>query len=218
MSITAPAEVTAAATLVQYWHVDVSIAVWITVFALFILVINFCGESEVIFSCLKIMLIVGLIIGGIVINAGGGPDGEYTGFRPVPRLMEGLALGYLTLGNEASTVFNWFVNITTVAGLIGWVVVEATYLRFFQGLKVQGFNRDGFDVFTKGNFTASGFLTVYLNIGIFAVLYIFFKVTLDSKLVPMSDIDFQSEFGAIEQEKTSGEYVVKSETGLGGRG
>jgi amino acid transporter len=81
MSITAPAEVTADATLVQYWHIDVSIAVWITVFALFILVINFCGESEVIFSCLKIMLIVGLIIGGIVINAGGGPDGEYTGFR-----------------------------------------------------------------------------------------------------------------------------------------
>jgi amino acid permease len=54
------------------------------VFALFILVINFCGarmygESEVIFSSLKIMLIVGLIIGGIVINAGGGPDGEYIG-------------------------------------------------------------------------------------------------------------------------------------------
>ncbi|KAL4740768.1 amino acid permease/ SLC12A domain-containing protein [Aspergillus similis] len=406
MSITAPAEVTAAATLVQYWHVDVSIAVWITVFALFILVINFCGvrlygESEMIFSSLKIMLIVGLIIGGIVINAGGGPHGEYIGFRywktpgafntyiasgdagrflafwkvlltaafsygniqvvaisgsetrnprtvipratrktfvrvflfyvlsifivglivpsddpglsletgtasqspfvlaftragvdvlphiinavvctsaissgsgcifiasrtlyglsrdgHAPRIFQRcnrfgtpfyavglsvilLPLGYLTLRNEASTVFSWFVNITTVAGLIGWVVVEATYLRFYQGLKVQGFDRDGlpyrnfmqpyaawatlfmvvmvllfsgFDVFTTGNFTASGFLTSYINIGIFAILYIFFKITLKSKPVPLSDIDFQSEFNAIEQEKASGEYVVKTET------
>ncbi|RDW72664.1 uncharacterized protein DSM5745_07836 [Aspergillus mulundensis] len=403
MAISAPAEITAAATLVQFWHVDVSVAVWITVFSVFILFINFCGvrlygESEVFFSSLKIMLIIGLIIGGIVINAGGGPNNEYIGFRywrtpgafneyietgsagrflafwkvlltsafsygniqvvaisgsetrnprsvipsatrktfvrvflfyvlsifivglivpsddkslslstgtasqspfvlaftragidvlphiinavvctsaissgsgcifiasrtlyglsrdghaprifqkcnrfGTPYLAVGLSvmllpLGYLTLGSQASTVFSWFVNITTVAGLIGWVVIEATYLRFYAGLKRQGFGRDGlpyqnfmqpyaawatlfmvvmvllfsgFDVFTTGNFTASGFLTSYLNIGIFAVLYVFFKITLKSKVVPLDEIDFQSEFDAIEQEKATGEYVVR---------
>ncbi|KAL4904744.1 hypothetical protein BDW74DRAFT_178827 [Aspergillus multicolor] len=403
MAISAPAEITAAATLVQFWNVDVNVAVWITVFSVFILVINFCGvgvygESEVFFSSLKIMLIVGLIIGGIVINAGGGPDHEYIGFRywktpgafneyietgsagrflaywkvlltsafsygniqvvaisgsetrnprnvipsatrktfvrvflfyvlsifivglivpsddpslslstgtasqspfvlaftragidvlphiinavvctsaissgsgcifiasrtlyglsrdgHAPRLFQKcnrfgtpylavglsvmlLPLGYLTLGSQASTVFSWFVNITTVAGLIGWVVIEATYLRFYAGLKRQGFGREGlpyrnflqpyaawatlfmvvmvllfsgFDVFTTGNFTASGFLTSYLNIGIFAVLYIFFKIILKSKVVPLDEIDFQSEFDAIEQEKATGEYVVE---------
>lgn len=35
-----------------------------------------------------------------------------------------------------------FVNITTVAGLIGWVVICVTYLRFFYGLKVQNIRRD----------------------------------------------------------------------------
>ena len=38
-------------------------------------------KSEVVFASLKIMLIIGLIIGGIVINLGGGPDHERLGFR-----------------------------------------------------------------------------------------------------------------------------------------
>ncbi|KAJ0287523.1 hypothetical protein CBS470a_005367 [Colletotrichum nupharicola] len=104
-------------------------------------------------------------------------------------------LVYLNVGNNTSVVFGWFVNITTVAGLIGWIVIEVTYLRFYAGLKVQGYSRkdlpyrspgqpyvswvtlvvvvlvvffSGFDVFTTGNFTASGFLTCYLNVFIFA--------------------------------------------------
>lgn len=43
MAISAPTEITAAATLVQFWDVDVSPAVWITVFGVFIVVVNFCG-------------------------------------------------------------------------------------------------------------------------------------------------------------------------------
>lgn len=121
---------------------------------------------------------------------------------------------YLNVGNNTSVVFGWFVNITTVAGLIGWIVIEVTYLRFYAGLEAQGYSRkgwaprlqqfsrtyanlliadlpyrspgqpyvswitlvtvllivffSGFDVFTAGNFTASGFLTCYLNVFIFA--------------------------------------------------
>ncbi|KAL4982300.1 amino acid permease/ SLC12A domain-containing protein [Aspergillus falconensis] len=404
MSISAPAEITAAATLIQFWRTDISPAVWITVFSAVIIAINFSnvriyGESEVFFSSLKIMLIIGLIIGGIVINAGGGPNNDYLGFtywdnpgafnsyiasgstgkflafwkilltsaysfgniqvvaiagsetrNPravipsatrktfvrvflfyvlsvfvvgiiVPsndtslllstgtaqqspfviafaragvhvlphiinavvctsaisagsgcifiasRTLYGLScdghaprffktcnrfgapfyavglsclfmpLGYLTLGSSStSTVFGWFVNITTVAGLIGWVVVEGTYLRFFAGLKRQKIDRrglpyrnflqpyvawatlamvvlivlfSGFDVFTAGKWSVSGFLTSYLNIAIFAALYIFFKIYLKSKIIPRDEIDFQSEFNAIEQEKASGEYVVE---------
>ena len=54
-----------------------------------------------------------------------------------------LPLVYLVLGNSASIVFGWFLNITTVAGLIGWIVIEITYLRFYQGLKRQGYSRNG---------------------------------------------------------------------------
>jgi amino acid transporter len=53
-----------------------------------------------------------------------------------------MPLVYLSLGSNSSVVFGWFVNITTIAGLIGWLVIEVTYLRFYYALKVQGISRD----------------------------------------------------------------------------
>jgi amino acid transporter len=193
-------------------------------------------------------------------------------------------LVYLNVANSSSVVFSWFVNITTVVGLIGWIVIEVTYLRLRPGLKVQGYSRrgirsrpcvkrqltdasaelpykspgqpyvswitllfialvvffsggsasllhsaascqsltrphPGFDVFTKGNFTAPGFLICYLNVFIFAgeciscgvsllesrltcllsALYVFFKVYLRSKGISPSDMDFETEFASIRQ-------------------
>lgn len=54
-----------------------------------------------------------------------------------------LPLVYLNVGSNTSVVFGWFVNITTVAGLIGWIVIEVTYLRFYYGLKAQDISRSG---------------------------------------------------------------------------
>ncbi|KAK8101098.1 hypothetical protein PG999_011472 [Apiospora kogelbergensis] len=392
MTISVPAEISAAATIVQYWNWWVSPAVWITAFLVFIVALNFCGvrlygESEFFFGTLKIALILGLIIGGLVIDLGGGPNHELLGFRywyspgafntyietgttgrflgfwkvlltaafgygniqvvaisgsetqnprqiipaatkktfyrvfcfyvlsilivgmvvpfddpnltistgtaqqspfviafvragisVVPsiinavvctsaissgsacvfvssRILYGLSrdghapailqrcnrfgtpyyavaltctllpLVYLNVGNDTSVVFGWFVNITTVAGLIGWVVIEITYIRFHAGLKAQGYSRDdlpykspgqpyvtwatllvvilvilfsGFDVFVDGRFTATGFLTCYLNIFIFAV-------------IPLENIDFATEFEAIRQEKVEAELYEASE-------
>lgn len=81
----------------------------------------------------------------------------------------------------------------------------------------------GFDVFVKGHFTAAGFLTCYLDIGIFAgratfvlfnyrctltwntALYIFSKLLLRSKVVKVSGMDFRPEFSSIQvwREKTA---------------
>jgi yeast amino acid transporter len=122
-------------------------------------------------------------------------------------------LVYLSVASTPSIVFGWLVNITTVSGLISWVAIEATYLRFYHAMKVQGYPRDelpyksplqpftawftmisiivviffsgiplynllliipsrltslqGFNVFFPGQFTASGFLSNYINIPIF---------------------------------------------------
>ncbi|KAJ5903157.1 hypothetical protein N7504_005540 [Penicillium tannophilum] len=404
MAISAPTEITAAATLIQFWNTEVNVAVWIAVFGFFIVALNFCGvrlygESEVVFACLKIMLIIGCIIGGLVIDLGGGPDhvrlgfhywntpgafNEYiasgstgrflafwkilltaafsygniqvvaiagsetknprltipnatrktfiriflfyvlgifivglivpfndeslslstgtasespfviaftrAGISVVPhiinavvctsaissgssciflasRTLYGLSqdghaprvfqrcnrfgtpwyavglssalmpLAFLSVGSTSSIVFGWFVNITTVAGLIGWIVIEVTYLRFWRALSAQNISRErlpyrsplqpytaittlimvtlivffsGFDVFTTGNFTASGFLTCYLNIAIFAVLYIFFKFFLKSKIVPLKEVDLDTELAAFEEEKAAMQYSGES--------
>lgn len=43
MTINAAAEISAAATVIQFWNTSVNAAVWITVFLVFIVVINFVG-------------------------------------------------------------------------------------------------------------------------------------------------------------------------------
>lgn len=43
MAISAPTEITAAATLIQFWNTEVNVAVWIAVFGFFIVALNFCG-------------------------------------------------------------------------------------------------------------------------------------------------------------------------------
>ncbi|KAF9880086.1 amino acid permease [Colletotrichum karsti] len=408
MAISVPAEISAAATLIQFWNTSVNPAVWITIFLIFITVVNFCGvriygETEVVFASLKIMTIIGLIIGGLVINLGGGPNHERLGFRywqdpgafnsyivpgsaggflafwkvllsaafsygniqvvaisgsetrqprkiipaatrktffrvfvfyvlsilivgmivpsndpalsistgtaqqspfviaftrsgvsvlpsiinavvctsaissgsacvfiasrtlyglscdgHAPRILQRcnrfgtpyvavaltcvlFPLVYLNVGNNTSVVFGWFVNITTVAGLIGWIVIEVTYLRFYAGLKAQGYSRkdlpyrspgqpyvswvtliavvlvvffSGFDVFVTGNFTASGFLTCYLNVFIFAALYAFFKFYLKSRVISPAEMDFEEEFASIRLEKAAAEMFETRQTGL----
>lgn len=43
MAVTGPAELSAAATLIDFWKPNVSPAVWYTIFILPIIIINFCG-------------------------------------------------------------------------------------------------------------------------------------------------------------------------------
>lgn len=43
--------------------------------------VKYFGESEFVFSCIKLSLISGLIIGGLAVSLGGGPNHERIGFR-----------------------------------------------------------------------------------------------------------------------------------------
>jgi amino acid transporter len=43
MAITAPAELAAAATLINFWDASINPAIWYSVFIVIIVVINFCG-------------------------------------------------------------------------------------------------------------------------------------------------------------------------------
>jgi len=38
-------------------------------------------------------------------------------------------------------VFNWFANMTSVAGLMTWFGISITYIRFYAGMKAQGIDR-----------------------------------------------------------------------------
>ncbi|KAL2021585.1 hypothetical protein VTK56DRAFT_6938 [Thermocarpiscus australiensis] len=85
-AILVAAEATAGAILLEYWDTPVPTAVWITMILVVCLVLNIVavgvfGEAEFWFASIKLITILGLIIMGIVIMAGGGPNHDAMGFR-----------------------------------------------------------------------------------------------------------------------------------------
>ncbi|KDN44683.1 hypothetical protein K437DRAFT_130369 [Tilletiaria anomala UBC 951] len=82
-AITLPTEIVACVVLVQYWTYFAP-ALFVTVFAIPLILTNLTfvrwyGELEAFFAMLKILLVVILVITGIVIDAGGGPNGQVIG-------------------------------------------------------------------------------------------------------------------------------------------
>lgn len=85
-SILIAAEVVAAAIVIEYWTTSVNIAVWITIFLVLLLVLNLSpvkvfGETEFYFAGIKLVTLTGLIILGVVLFFGGGPNHDRLGFR-----------------------------------------------------------------------------------------------------------------------------------------
>lgn len=79
-----PLELTAAAMTVGYWDKTIDKGVWISIFFIVVVFINFFGvkgygEAEFVFSMVKITAVVGFLILGVVIVVGGAPDHHYYG-------------------------------------------------------------------------------------------------------------------------------------------
>ncbi|CED82510.1 amino acid transporter [Phaffia rhodozyma] len=85
--ITLPTELVAASIIIQYWNATINVSAWIAPLFVAMMVVNLLGvraygEMEFIFSAMKIIAVVGLIILGICINCGAGPESDgYIGFR-----------------------------------------------------------------------------------------------------------------------------------------
>ncbi|KAK3110967.1 hypothetical protein LTR53_014221 [Teratosphaeriaceae sp. CCFEE 6253] len=92
-----PAEISAAAVLISYWTPAsdpastcttgiCSNAMWVGLMLIVVLLVNFggtrvYGEMAFWFCSIKVITVIGLIITGIVITSGGGPNGDAIGFR-----------------------------------------------------------------------------------------------------------------------------------------
>lgn len=111
----------------------------------------------------------------------------------VSSLFSGLA--YLNVASSGAVVFNWFVNLTNTWGMISWICCGIVYLRFKKAAIAQGIETpyhhwlqpwgsyvsivmftllcltNGFTVFFPSKWSASSFLTAYVGIPIFLVMY-----------------------------------------------
>ncbi|KAF6827856.1 amino-acid permease inda1 [Colletotrichum plurivorum] len=88
--IVLPLELTVCSFTIQYWNKEISTAVWITVFWVFIIIVNVFGtlgfaEEEFVSSAFKLIATVIFMIVAVVLICGGGPEGgkydEYWGDR-----------------------------------------------------------------------------------------------------------------------------------------
>ncbi|KAI9567925.1 amino acid transporter [Boletus coccyginus] len=52
------------------------------------------------------------------------------------------ALGYPTSPSRSHEVFQWFSGFASTSGLVTWFGIGVTYLRFYEGMKAQGIDRN----------------------------------------------------------------------------
>ncbi|KAJ7623715.1 general APC amino acid permease [Roridomyces roridus] len=82
-----PVEINAAVILMTFWDKDTShAAIYTAIIAISVCAINifgvrYFGESEFFFSITKLLLIIILLISGLVLDLGGGPNHEVIGFK-----------------------------------------------------------------------------------------------------------------------------------------
>ncbi|KAI0697278.1 amino acid permease [Cytidiella melzeri] len=134
-------------------------------------------------------------------------------------------LAYMAVSNGAGRVFGWFANMTSVAGLMSWFGISVIYIRFHAGLKAQGFDRktlpfvspiqpfaawysaafallicilSGWAVFLRGNWAVDVFITNYLPLVLFPILYVGARFWRGSRWVNPEDMDFKSGLDIVE--------------------
>ncbi|BFZ60735.1 hypothetical protein YB2330_001786 [Saitoella coloradoensis] len=131
--ITLPAEITAASIVIQYWDPnDDHLAIYITVMLGTALLINLFGagaygEAEFWCAIIKVVAIVGLIILGVVLDLGGGPNHDRLGFRywKNPGAFNDTYLGIENTSTARFLGF-WSVFIQAAFSYLGTEIVAVT--------------------------------------------------------------------------------------------
>ncbi|PGH14658.1 hypothetical protein AJ80_05839 [Polytolypa hystricis UAMH7299] len=126
-------------------------------------------------------------------------------------------LGFLNLSTSGAVVFDWLMNISSIAGFISWACINVCHLRFMKALEARNVSRDSLPykapiqpylawyglffncliIITQG-FTAflpwstSGFFISYVSLMLFVVLYAGHKLFYRTKFVNPADADLDT--------------------------
>ncbi|KAF6824251.1 amino acid transporter [Colletotrichum plurivorum] len=130
-------------------------------------------------------------------------------------------LSFMSLSNGALTVFWWMVDLTSAGVLVSWSAILFNHLRLKSAMKKQGIAAErlpwhnswtiysssvglvmciiilftsGFEVFTKGNWSPSGFVSSYLDIPLVLGAYLIWKFAKKTKVVTLDNIPLHEAF------------------------
>ncbi|KZT26248.1 amino acid permease Dip5 [Neolentinus lepideus HHB14362 ss-1] len=130
-AITTSNQLTAAALVIQYWidRERVNPGVWITVFIVVIVSINYFGikyfgEFEFWLSGVKVITICGLILLSLILALGGGPDHDRKGFRYWRD--PGAFHPYIDEGATGNFLAVWSTFVTATFSYLGTELVGVT--------------------------------------------------------------------------------------------
>ncbi|KAJ7286269.1 dicarbixylic amino acid permease [Mycena rebaudengoi] len=136
------------------------------------------------------------------------------------------ALVFLNVSSSSAKVFTWFVNLVSTFGAITWMCICISHIAFMRALKAQGISRDslpykapfqpvgswfalvstsiilifkGFD--TLMPFKADTFVTSYIGIPVFAIMYVGYKVTYRTRMIPAGKVDLVTGLAVIDEQE-----------------
>ncbi|SPO27935.1 probable general amino acid permease [Ustilago trichophora] len=136
-------------------------------------------------------------------------------------------LAYLGSSAGSGQVFNFLVNLTALSGILTWLSIAITYLRFRAGMKAQAIPRStlpwksplslfaaywtllvigvvllfsGWEVFRPGKWDSAAFFSNYLPLMWFPASYFGFKYMWKTKVVSPQDMDFVTGLKEIEED------------------
>jgi len=149
-------------------------------------------------------------------------------------------LVFLNVSASSAKVFTWFVNLVSTAGALTWMCIAYCHIRFMKALKAHGMTREdlpyrapfqpwgswfaliataiitlfkGFDTFIP--FKSDTFVTSYIGIPIFLVLWLGYRILYRSKLIPPKEVDLVTGLRQIDEEE---EKFLEMQAELGPRG
>ena len=153
-------------------------------------------------------------------------------------------LAFMSVSDDSKVVFNYFVNLVTVFGLLTWLSILYTHIRFVAARKAQNVPNSAlaytaplgaagswgalaftalitifknFTVFipnykTYGSFDWRNFITGYLGIPLYIIMFFGYKMTKKTKLIRSEDADLYAGKRQIDEEEA--EFVARHEVKL----
>ncbi|EDO14786.1 hypothetical protein Kpol_358p3 [Vanderwaltozyma polyspora DSM 70294] len=139
-------------------------------------------------------------------------------------------LAYMNVSSGSAQIFNYFVNVVSIFGILSWISILITYIFFYRACIAQNVDRNSFAyrapfqpygayitlffcvliAFIKnftvfiGEFDYKSFITGYIGLPLYVIFYFGYKIIYKTKLVKAEEADLYSFKEAIDREEAEG--------------
>ncbi|CAL9734815.1 dicarboxylic amino acid permease [Monosporozyma servazzii] len=140
-------------------------------------------------------------------------------------------LAYMSVSSGSAKVFNYFVNVVSICGVLSWISILITFICFDRAVRAQGIDRStfayvapfqpygayfslffccllalikNFTVFLNHKFDHENFITGYIGLPIFFFCYFGYKWVKKTRIIPPEEVDLYTFKAAIDQEEEDG--------------